>query len=530
MTEYADRPQQHAITAHTVKPAGQSAVGRTETLQRAAARLTERPEVKRQAGLASALSARNPAGLPPALQTGVETLSGIAMDDVRVHRNSSRPAQLQAHAFTQGRDIHVAPGQDRHLPHEAWHVVQQKQGRVKPTLQAKGIPINDDRGLEAEADRMGARAANLPIGRPTPQRRAADPSAPVQRVVRFEQIDLSLSAAPATREQVLNWLAQGGMRRVPGLEGAIDRLIDAPGETVARWYGQAAFMALAAKDIDPHDEADERQRNADARALLDARAAARAAAARHRFTELMAQFPFIVEQKGAYAELWQIYRQGGNPRIEQTMRSIERCYNEALDIRQAISAIAGAESAAAGPAELPGDLIGRIERLVLHMEAAPAALSRAEALLRADEKSGSGSAAERLGPEAILGRMRTADNQEEWDQTARKMAGVLRRGFVMGPAATIAKIDQLVAKYVGAWDAMGTDGLKGASIEAIRRLELIRVEIANAIANSGSIAMQISCGPGSQFFDYVMSLARQSCSSREVQNFKGWWAAHKREE
>jgi hypothetical protein len=27
------------------------------------------------------------------------------------------------------------PGQEQHLPHEAWHVVQQKQGRVKPTGQ-----------------------------------------------------------------------------------------------------------------------------------------------------------------------------------------------------------------------------------------------------------------------------------------------------------------------------------------------------------------------------------------------------------
>ena len=43
-------------------------------------------------------------------------------------------------------------------PHEAWHVVQQKQGRVKPTLQAKRALINDDAGLEQEADVMGAKA------------------------------------------------------------------------------------------------------------------------------------------------------------------------------------------------------------------------------------------------------------------------------------------------------------------------------------------------------------------------------------
>ena len=97
----------------------------------------------------------NTTGLPFDLKTGVESLSGVSMDDVRVHHHSAKPAQLQAKAYTQGSDIHVGPGQERHLPHEAWHVVQQKQGRVEPTIQAKGIAINDDAGLEQEADVMG---------------------------------------------------------------------------------------------------------------------------------------------------------------------------------------------------------------------------------------------------------------------------------------------------------------------------------------------------------------------------------------
>ncbi|MGV3609585.1 MAG: DUF4157 domain-containing protein, partial [Fluviicola sp.] len=83
-------------------------------------------------------------------------------DDVKVHYNSSQPASLQAHAYAQGTDIHVAPGQEKHLPHEAWHVVQQKQGRVQPTKQLKGkTNINDDAGLEKEADVMGAKAMQL---------------------------------------------------------------------------------------------------------------------------------------------------------------------------------------------------------------------------------------------------------------------------------------------------------------------------------------------------------------------------------
>jgi hypothetical protein len=101
----------------------------------------------------------NATGLPDHLKAGVEQLSGLAMDDVRVHFNSPKPATVQAHAYAQGTDIHLGPGQERHLPHEAWHVVQQKQGRVKPTLQMKGVAINDDAGLEREADLMGRNAA-----------------------------------------------------------------------------------------------------------------------------------------------------------------------------------------------------------------------------------------------------------------------------------------------------------------------------------------------------------------------------------
>jgi hypothetical protein len=103
----------------------------------------------------------NATGLPDGLKAGVESLSGMSMDHVRVHYNSSKPAQLHAHAYAQGSEIHVAPGQEQHLPHEAWHVVQQAQGRVQASAQYAGAPINDDPALELEADLMGARASSL---------------------------------------------------------------------------------------------------------------------------------------------------------------------------------------------------------------------------------------------------------------------------------------------------------------------------------------------------------------------------------
>ncbi len=92
----------------------------------------------------------NRTGMPDNLKAGLEQLSGTDLSDVRVHRNSSKPEKVGALAYTQGKDIHVAPGQEKHLPHEGWHVVQQSQGRVKPTMQAKGVAINDDEILERE--------------------------------------------------------------------------------------------------------------------------------------------------------------------------------------------------------------------------------------------------------------------------------------------------------------------------------------------------------------------------------------------
>lgn len=103
----------------------------------------------------------NNTGMPDDLKTGIENLSGVSMDKVRVHYNSNKPMEVGATAYTQGTNIHVAPGATKHLPHEAWHVVQQSQGRVKPTTQLKGIAINDNKDLEKEADNMGIKASAL---------------------------------------------------------------------------------------------------------------------------------------------------------------------------------------------------------------------------------------------------------------------------------------------------------------------------------------------------------------------------------
>lgn len=103
----------------------------------------------------------NHTGLPDNLKAGMESLSGKNLDHVKVHYNSSKPAAVQAHAYAQGSEIHLASGQEKHLPHELGHVVQQMEGRVKPTTSVGGMAVNDNPSLENEATEMGNRALKM---------------------------------------------------------------------------------------------------------------------------------------------------------------------------------------------------------------------------------------------------------------------------------------------------------------------------------------------------------------------------------
>ena len=104
---------------------------------------------------------KNNTGLPNQLKQGMENNTGVALDDVKVHYNSAKPAQVQAHAFAQGNDIHLAPGQEQHLPHELGHVVQQAKGQVSANTTVDNQAVNDSPYLEREADSLGAQAMQL---------------------------------------------------------------------------------------------------------------------------------------------------------------------------------------------------------------------------------------------------------------------------------------------------------------------------------------------------------------------------------
>lgn len=94
--------------------------------------------------------------LPAAMRRRAEQLSGVPLGQVKVHYQSPEPAFLDAFAFARGADIHLAPGHERFLVHETWHAAQQRQGRVPARGRLHGMPLNQDRELEHEADQIAS--------------------------------------------------------------------------------------------------------------------------------------------------------------------------------------------------------------------------------------------------------------------------------------------------------------------------------------------------------------------------------------
>jgi Domain of unknown function (DUF4157) len=103
--------------------------------------------------------------LPSEVRTKMETAFSADFSDVRVHVGHEA-SSLGAIAYTWGSNIHFAPGQynphtiqgQKLLGHELWHVVQQRAGRVRNPF-GGGVAVVQDHALEAEADRMGVKAA-----------------------------------------------------------------------------------------------------------------------------------------------------------------------------------------------------------------------------------------------------------------------------------------------------------------------------------------------------------------------------------
>ncbi len=136
----------------------------------------------------------NNTGLPDNLKSGIESLSGFSLAHVNVHYNSSQPAELNALAYAQGTDIHVAPG-GNDICRTKRGTSSSRRGAGEADAAGKGCGVNDDQGLEREADIMGGRRWETPSARG--RWRAGGPNRP-DRFTR--QIPLTLPLISGTGE------------------------------------------------------------------------------------------------------------------------------------------------------------------------------------------------------------------------------------------------------------------------------------------------------------------------------------------
>lgn len=116
--------------------------------------------------------------IPEDVLSKMENSFATSFADVKVKKDDTEASSLGAQAYTQGNNIHFAPGKfnpathtgQELLGHELTHVVQQRDGRVSGTQNkstsgyshidtSKEANINNDTSLESEADIMGKRAA-----------------------------------------------------------------------------------------------------------------------------------------------------------------------------------------------------------------------------------------------------------------------------------------------------------------------------------------------------------------------------------
>ncbi len=138
--------------------------------------------------------------LPDDVMTKMEGSFGTDFSDVSFLQNSSKATTIQAKAYTQGNDIHFAPGQfnpkttqgQELIGHELAHVVQQRQGKVKTSATQAKFNINTDTTLETEADKLGARAARWNSSQ-TPTTSFSRTSSPPNTTVQRKTSDLEFA-------------------------------------------------------------------------------------------------------------------------------------------------------------------------------------------------------------------------------------------------------------------------------------------------------------------------------------------------
>ncbi|HTJ42839.1 MAG TPA: DUF4157 domain-containing protein [Kofleriaceae bacterium] len=205
------------------------------------------------------------APLPGDLRASMERSFAADFGGVRVHHGGAAAA-LGAEAFALGNDLHFAAGRfdpssdaGRSLiGHELAHVVQQREGRVSAGGQGKGLAINDDGGLEAEADAWGAAAARGEIVR-TGSLLGGESRGPVQRKPTAVGIVKDVATSSMTRDVLVSLIKEHALEHVfetvervaffymdPGLTGVLGRIGD-----IVMTEGLKAALALVGNVFNP---------------------------------------------------------------------------------------------------------------------------------------------------------------------------------------------------------------------------------------------------------------------------------------
>lgn len=170
--QYNDQTVQRAEDELEEPAAMKMAPGNQLPVQRAEDELEEPVSMKAAPGTAPVQRMEdnsNSTGMPDTVKSQMEGAFNTDFSDVKVHTESAQAKNIGALAYTQGTDVHFAPGQFKPestsgkslIGHELTHVVQQREGKVQPTTEVGGMPVNDDVSLESEADAMGNKAASF---------------------------------------------------------------------------------------------------------------------------------------------------------------------------------------------------------------------------------------------------------------------------------------------------------------------------------------------------------------------------------
>lgn len=128
--------------------------------------------------------------LPENLKSKFEKSMGADFSNVKIYPQSEKPVAAGALAFAQGNEIHFAAGKfdpnskegQKLIAHELTHTIQQGATEVKETGKVGGIAVNEDKSLEAEADKMAEKAvAGEKADSPVQKKTANSANGPVQR-------------------------------------------------------------------------------------------------------------------------------------------------------------------------------------------------------------------------------------------------------------------------------------------------------------------------------------------------------------